>query len=296
MLQSMTGFGESHCQQDGLAVAVEIRAINNRFFKLAVRTSDGYAGLEPLVESVVRQTIHRGTVQVNIWVDRKPSPDDYRINVGVLESYRQQLRAEMDKWHGQPNTDPPLESLLSLPGVVDDASAKTVDPQADWPVIEAALQAALSNLAHMRGEEGRAMATDLLSNCRAASACLDQVERRAPLVVEDYRTRLFERLHKIMADLQVTLDPADLIKEVGLFADRSDISEEIVRLRSHLEQFQATMDSSESAGRKLDFLTQEMFREANTIGSKANDVEIARQVIEIKTAIERIREMIQNVE
>ena len=99
-----------------------------------------------------------------------------------------------------------------------------------------------------------------------------------------------------MAELQVTLDPADLIKEVSLFADRSDISEEIVRLRSHLEQFQATMELPESSGRKLDFLTQEMFREANTIGSKANDVEIARQVIEIKTAVERIREMIQNVE
>jgi uncharacterized protein (TIGR00255 family) len=115
-------------------------------------------------------------------------------------------------------------------------------------------------------------------------------------VIEEYRNRLFDRLKRTLAELDVNLDPSDVIKEVSVFADRSDISEEIVRLRSHLEQFQATMELAESSGRKLDFLTQEMFREANTIGSKANDVEIARHVIEIKTAIERIREMIQNIE
>jgi uncharacterized protein (TIGR00255 family) len=292
----MTGFGESHCQQDGLAVAVEIRTINNRFFKLAVRTGEGYAALEPLVETVVRQAVHRGTVQVNVWVDRRPSPEDYRINVDVLERYRQQLLAEIGKWQSGRPDDAPLAALLTLPGVVDDASAKAIDAVADWPLVERVLQAALENLGRMRSSEGRAMAADLTANCRAVAASLERVERRAPLVVEDYRNRLYERLRKVLAELQVTLEPADLIKEVGLFADRGDISEEIVRLRSHLEQFQATMELPESSGRKLDFLTQEMFREANTIGSKANDVEIARHVIEIKTAIERIREMIQNVE
>ena len=140
------------------------------------------------------------------------------------------------------------------------------------------------------------MAADLVTNCRLAATSLDQIERRAPLAVEEYRKRLFDRLKRTLAELDVALEAGEVIKEVSLFADRSDISEEIVRLRSHLEQFQASMDLPDSAGRKLDFLTQEMFREANTIGSKANDVEIARCVIEIKTAIERIREMIQNVE
>ena len=185
---------------------------------------------------------------------------------------------------------------MPLPGVVDDASGEAVDATADWPVIQRTVQAALENLGRMRGEEGRAMAVDLAANCRAAAASLDQIERRAPVVIEEYRNRLFERLKRTLAELDVALEPADVIKEVSLFADRSDISEEIVRLRSHLEQFQATMELPESSGRKLDFLTQEMFREANTIGSKANDVEIARHVIEIKTAIERIREMIQNIE
>jgi len=295
MLQSMTGFGESRAQQDGLAVAVEIRTINNRFFKLSVRASEGYASIEPLVENVVRESIHRGTIQVNVRVDRKHSPEDYQINVDVLERYRQQLASLMQKWKCK-NAEPSLEALMPLPGVVDDAASKAVDVAADWPIIENALTAALENLRQMRGNEGLAMAADLKSNCVAAAASLDLIERRAPLVVEEYRNRLFDRLKRTLAEMDITLDPAAVIKEVSLFADRSDISEEIVRLRSHLEQFQATMETSESAGRKLDFLTQEMFRETNTIGSKANDVEIARHVIEIKTAIERIREMIQNIE
>ncbi len=290
----MTGFGESHCQQDGLAVAVEIRTINNRFFKLSVRTTEGYASLEPLVESEVRRAVHRGTIQVNVRVDRKRSPEDYRINVDVLDRYRRQLESLQRQWDvARPVS---FEALLPLPGVVDDASGEAVDATADWPVIQRTLQKAMENLGRMRGEEGRTMAADLAANCKTVAASLDQIERRAPLTVEEYRSRLFDRLKQTLAELDVVLDPADVIKEVSLFADRGDISEEIVRLRSHLEQFQATTELPESSGRKLDFLTQEMLREANTIGSKANDVEIARCVIEIKTAIERIREMIQNIE
>jgi uncharacterized protein (TIGR00255 family) len=292
----MTGFGEAHHQQDGLAVAVEIRAINNRYFKLSVRSTEGYACLEPLVENALRNEIHRGTVQVNLRIDRKRSADSYCINVDVLERYRRQLADLLRTWKKDPTAEPSLEAILPLPGVVDDAAAETVDAMADWPVIQCALQAAVANLGRMRAEEGRAMAVDLAANCRAVAASLEKIERRAPLVVEEYRNRLLDRLQRTLAQLDVVLQPSDIIKEVGLFADRSDISEEIVRLRSHIEQFLATMELPESSGRKLDFLTQEMFRETNTIGSKANDVEIARHVIEIKTAIERIREMIQNIE
>jgi uncharacterized protein (TIGR00255 family) len=291
----MTGFGEAHCQQDGLAVAVEIRTINNRFFKLSVRASEGYGSLDAAVETVVREAIHRGTIQVNIRVDRRRSPDDFKINADVLERYRQQLVELSRKWQCK-NTEPSLEALLPLPGVVDDASGVAVDAAADWPMIETTLKAALESLSRMRTDEGRAMALDLTQNCRSVAESLDRIERRAPMVVEDYRTRLFDRLKRTLAELGVHLEPGDVIREVGLFTDRSDISEEIVRLRSHLDQFQETINVSESAGRKLDFLTQEMFRETNTIGSKANDVEIARHVIEIKTAVERIREMIQNIE
>ena len=173
--------------------------------------------------------------------------------------------------------------------------SREVDTDNDWPVIEAALQQALEALASMRAGEGEAMAADMGENCRLIAAELDSITERAPLVVESYRARLTERLNKLLGEYDIQTQPADVIREVGMFGERSDISEEIVRLRSHLEQFDAVMKLEESSGRKLEFLTQEMFRETITIGSKANDAEIARHVIEIKAAIERIREMIQNV-
>ena len=290
----MTGFGEAHSQQDGLAVAVEVRAINSRFFKLSVRATEGYASLEPHIEEIARQNIRRGTVQVNLRVDRLRSCQDFRINSDVLSGYRDQLTALYRKWEQSATVS--LEALLPLPGVVNDQSMILFSPEDDWPAISKVLQAALQNLAHMRVREGQAMANDLSANCRAIAAGVEEILRRAPLVLDAYRTRMEDRLNKVLAEYKVTLDPADIIREVSLYADRADISEEIVRLKSHLEQFDSIMQLPESSGRKLEFLTQELFREANTIGSKASDVEIAKQVIEIKTAIERIREMIQNVE
>jgi uncharacterized protein (TIGR00255 family) len=165
-----------------------------------------------------------------------------------------------------------------------------------WPAVGAAIEAALENLDRMRAEEGRTMAADMRANCQATAAWLEQIRQRAPQTIETYRNKLAERVRRVLEEYQTSLDPADLVREVSLFAERSDISEEIVRLASHLEQFQTIMDLPESSGRKLEFLIQEMFRETNTIGSKSYDVEIARLVIEIKTAIERLREMIQNVE
>ncbi len=294
MLLSMTGHGEAHCQQDGIAVGVEVRAINSRYFKLTLRGGDGYSSLEPQIEALVRQQIRRGTIQVSLRVDREPSPDDYRLNHVVLTSYRRQLEALYDKLHVPDSIH--LESLLALPGVVDERVGEDVDAQQDWAVIERALDDALKSLHDMRLEEGRAMAADLKSNGQAIAKELDAIEQRAPVVVDGYRQRLRDRLNNWLSQYDVQVDAAELLREVGLFAERSDISEEIVRLRSHLEQFDSFLASDDSNGRKLEFLTQEMFRETNTIGSKANDAEIARHVIEIKAAIERMREMIQNVE
>ncbi len=289
----MTGFGESHCQRDGLGVSVEVRTINSRYLKLTTRTSEGCAALEPQIEAAVRKRIRRGTVQVSVRVDRRLSGDAYRINADVLASYRRQIDALCGQWQQGPV---PLEKLLLLPGVIDEHAGAIHDPVEDWPVVSETLEAAIDHLERMRQEEGKAMAADLRGNVRAAAESLREIQKRAPLVVDGYRDRLTERVQKSIAELQVVLDPADLLREVSLFADRSDVSEETVRLRSHLDQFEDLLDSNESSGRKLDFLTQEMLREANTIGSKANDVEIARHVIDIKAAIERIREMIQNVE
>lgn len=290
----MTGHGEAHRHEAGVSVAVEVRTVNNRYFKLSVRATEGYGSLEAQVEALVRQHVRRGTVQINLRVDREPSPDDYRLNIPVLEGYLAQLRGFFGE--SLRRDDASLASLLALPGVVREPTADVEVIEAQWPLIEQTLQDALARLTEMRQGEGRAMAADLAANGAHIATELAAVERRAPLVVDAYRSRLSDRLNKLLGDLGVQIQPADIVREVGIFAERSDISEEIVRLKSHLEQFQAVQATEESSGRKLEFLTQEMFRETNTIGSKSNDAEIARHVIEIKSAIERMREMIQNVE
>jgi uncharacterized protein (TIGR00255 family) len=290
----MTGFGEARSQTDGLAVAVEVRTINSRHFKLSFRASEGYAALEPEIETATREIIRRGTVQLNLRVDRQAAVEDYRINTAVVENYRRQL----EQYTGRSEWNDPndMRMLLSLPGAVDESAGANHDPHEDWPSIEPVIIAALSATANMRAQEGVALAADLAHNGRQILELLDAIAKRSPEVTQSYQLRLKQRVEQALSDLNVTLQPADLLREVSLFADRSDVSEEIVRLRSHLQQYEAALMLPESSGRKLEFIAQEMGREINTIGSKANDAEISRLVVEIKTALERIREQIQNVE
>jgi uncharacterized protein (TIGR00255 family) len=290
----MTGHGESRLQEQGLIVAVELRTINSRFIKVSIRSSEGYNPLEPQIEGLLRNKIRRGTIQANVRIERERPLEDYQVNAAVLDRYRQQLDALHRRWNVPGSVS--LESLLLLPGVVNSDAKVGADVADDWPVIARALDAAVANLDKMRTDEGQAMANDMRANCQVIAGCLQQIKERAPLVIEAYRKRLEERVSKVLEEYRVSLQPCDLVREVSLFAERSDISEEVVRLGSHLEQFDAIMELPESSGRKLEFLIQEMFRETNTIGSKSYDVEIARLVIDIKTAIERLREMIQNVE
>ncbi|HTN74681.1 MAG TPA: YicC/YloC family endoribonuclease [Pirellulaceae bacterium] len=290
----MTGHGEAHRRHDTMAVAVEVRTINSRYFKLNLRTGDAYSNLEPQVEAVVRERIRRGTIQVTLRIEREPSPDDFQVSDVVLASYHKQLTRLSEQLRLAEGVT--LSSLLALPGVVVDQANRRHDIQAEWPLIEETILAALDSLATMRNEEGKAMAADLVTNCATISRELDLIVARAPSVSEAYRTRLTDRLNKLLADYEVKVTAVDIVREVGVFAERSDIAEETVRLKSHLEQFDTIMRTEESCGRKLEFITQEMFRETNTMGSKANDAEISRHVIEIKSAIERMREMIQNIE
>ncbi len=290
----MTGFGEARHEEGPLAVAVELRTINNRYLKISLRTSDAYSALEPRIESIVRQHIKRGTVQVQVRVDRQQSAEAYPINRAALESYRRQLQALRDEWSLPGGIAP--ESLLTLPGIVDEPTSAKADVEHDWPIIKGTLEESLTRLSQMRSDEGAALASDLKTNCLTIASELDRIEARLPELMDEYRDRLIERINRTLQRYDIALQPGDVVREISLYAERSDISEEIVRLRSHLEQFDAAMATEESCGRKLEFLTQEMFREANTIGSKASDVEIPKHVIEIKTAIERIREQVQNVE
>ncbi len=290
----MTGYGDAHHQEQETAIGVEIRTVNNRYFKLVLRASEGLGPLENEIESVVRQHVKRGTVQINLHVLRQPTPEDFRINSLALESYRQQLLELCAQWGVQREVTP--QELLDLPGVVEEDHREALNPAEVWPQIEPVILQALEKLQRMRQTEGDAMAASLRENCETIAGHLSHIEARAPLVAEGYRGRLEERLRKITAEHGVAVEPPDILREVSLFAERTDISEETVRLRSHLDQFLKTVAMAESSGRKLDFLTQEMFRETNTIGAKANDVEIAQRVIEIKSAIEKMREMVQNVE
>jgi uncharacterized protein (TIGR00255 family) len=290
----MTGHGEGHCEKAGLAAWVELRAVNNRYLKLSLRGGEAYNALESHVEAVVRESIRRGSIQVALRLSRDSNPDDFRLNATALLSYYRQIEAAGQKLHL--NDRVRLEMLASLPGVIDETGTHRDHLESDWPAIEGALRAALAKLGQMRSDEGRVMAADLLANASEIRQRLLEIESRAPLVGDGYRTRLAERMRRMLAETSARWEESDLLREVAMFAERSDISEEIVRLKSHLDQFAECLTLPESSGRKLDFITQEMFREANTIGSKASDPEISKYTIDIKAAIERMREMIQNVE
>lgn len=294
MLVSMTGFGEATVEQEGLRLRVEVRSINSRYLKVSVRNNNGIAALESRVEAVVRNTVRRGQVQVSLSINRQPSSEDFQVHTDIIEAYWTQLvSVAKSKGAAEPRN---IEWLLSLPGVITERTSPEEDPEGMWPLVEATLAQALAQLDRMRRAEGEAMAADLLENCRAIAEHLDVIQRQAPQVVDEYRQRLTERVNRILAEHDLAIESADVIREVALFADRSDISEEVVRLRSHLEQFSEHVRAEVVSGRKLDFLTQEMVREVNTIGAKANDVTISRHVVEVKAIVERIREMVQNVE
>ncbi len=286
MLLSMTGHGSASVQNDQVQVLVEIRTVNNRFLKVSV-SSDLDASFQSKVEGMVREKIQRGAVNLRIQFQFLGENSQYQINLPQLDAYRSQL-------DGYPQI---LESgnFLNLPGVVlesiDESSLETA-----WPTIESAVSQALQKLVEMRQSEGTAMLNDLSSNCDILKDHVEKIKNLAPIVVEDYGKRITDRINRMLEEHEVSVATSDLIKEVGVFAERVDTSEELVRLDSHIDQFRSIASGKDSHGRKLDFLTQELLRETNTIGSKANNAEIASHVVEMKTIIERIREMIQNIE
>lgn len=296
MLLSMTGYGEATYQSDALTLAIELRALNNRYLKVSLRATEPYNLLEAEFEKVVRRTVKRGTLQVHLHVRRQSSPQDFQINTVALRSYVSQLRPVCEELGLRDRVDVLLGQVLALPGVVPEPVVGTSDFEAEWPFIERTLDQALAKLQAMRQEEGRAMAQELLAHRDEIARHLDAVRALAPGVAGNFRERLLERVRALLSELDVTIDRSDLIKEVAIFAERSDVAEEVMRLGSHLDQFQDIMNEPESAGRKLEFLTQEMFREANTLGSKAGEVEISRHVVEIKSVLEKIRELVQNIE
>ena len=294
MLLSMTGFGDARFQDERVTISVEVRTVNNRYFKINIKCPDAYAALEGDIERVVRERVGRGTVSVAYRIERMGGDQDYSINQTALECYWRQLQELAQRIHAPHPTD--ISELLVLPGVVSEEGRRTVDLEADWKPMRSLLESALEKLQAFRTEEGRSMLHELSANAGSISRHLQEVVELAPQVVSEYRGRLLERVRQVLSQSDTQVSESELIREVSIFAERSDINEEITRLKCHLDQFLVFMDEKVSAGRKLDFLTQEMFREVNTIGSKANNVPIAHAVVEMKAAVEKIREILQNVE
>jgi uncharacterized protein (TIGR00255 family) len=293
----MTGYGEARYQSEPLSLSIELRAVNNRYLKLSLRAPEPYNLLESEFEKVIRRSIRRGTILLTLRCKRQANAHDYEINATALASYMTQLRA-MQKQLGIDHLDGGalLTGALGLPGVIPEPGSASLNAEEEWPVVEKVLVEALGKLQAMRQEEGRAMTQEFQTYREQVNEHLAHIRGLASGVVVLHRDRLHERVRNLLDELDIEIDRSDLIREVSIFAERGDIAEEVMRLGSHLDQFQQIMQEPESPGRKLDFLTQEMFRETNTIGSKAGDVEISRHVVEIKSILEKIRELVQNVE
>lgn len=299
MLLSMTGYGEARGQTETLNYVVEVRSVNNRHLKLILRATEPYNLLEAEFDKVVRRFVRRGTVQIHLRCDRPYSPENYRLNTAALKSYYQQVRAVSAELGlgDRPEPGAILGPMLAVPGVAERPELSGEQAASEWPLVEQGLMDALGRMQKMREDEGARMAAELLLYRDQIAAQLDSVRERVPRVVAGFRDRLKDRVNALLAASGVRAEPADLVREVAVFAERSDVAEEIVRLASHLEHFgEVLCNDADSPGRKLEFITQEMGREANTIGSKAGDVAVSRHVVEIKAILEKIRELIQNVE
>lgn len=293
----MTGFGEGRRQTERLSVLVQARAVNNRHLKVTVRGSAPYPLLESDFEKLVRQHMRRGSVTIHVRVERTDTASPPLINIEVLRAYVQQIQAFCLELGQTELMLPMLSQTLTLPGVVDEQAMFDRPPDAEWQHVQAALQDALGQLDAMRQREGEATTRELLHHLGSIRNHLAMIQRRLPTVLGEYRERLLGRIRQVLAESAVTIEPDQLLREMALFSDRIDVSEEVSRLSAHLQTFEAIIrQESDSPGRKLEFLIQEMGRETNTLGSKLPDVTASHHVIEIKAALEKIREQLQNIE
>jgi len=292
MLQSMTGFGAAQGHCDGVEYSVEIRAVNHRYFKASVKLPEIWSSAEVDIENLLRGRLQRGSIGLSVRMRISDEKAAYTVNTVALAKYIDQIKGLRSA--GEEDLTVDLAVLMALPGVcnppqMDDLRERTCDE------LMSLINQAIDNLLEMRAREGRGVQDDLLAQCDQVEASLDAIGSRSPQVIEDYHQRLCERVEELIGAARIDIDEDYLAREVAVYADRCDINEEISRQNGHLEQFRDTCTSGEPAGRKLDFIAQEMLREANTIASKANDSEIARAVVDMKTAVDRIKEQVQNV-
>jgi uncharacterized protein (TIGR00255 family) len=292
-MKSMTGYGRGECRKAGMRVSVECSSVNRRQNETAVDLPRALEVLEAQVRDEINQRIARGRISVRIAIHAASARGSaqVRVNQPLAAACARELEQLARRLHIQPTVT--LDQLLRIPGVLQAEDAP--DAESFWPAVQSALRAALEALIRMREREGAHLAKDLQARLGNMRRAVNAIQRRAPTVTRRYREQLLKRLRQAGYPWSQS-DEERLLKEILIFADRSDITEELVRLRSHLEQTSQALGSTEPVGRKLDFLAQELNREINTIGSKASDADIAQRVIALKTELERFREQAQNVE
>ena len=291
-MKSMTGYGKGVSSHDGRELTVELKSVNHRFLDISLRLPRALNCIEDPIRKILNTRLSRGHVDVFVnYNNTRADSKTVRVDMSLAEAYVAAARSIPA--HLGLEDDLTIVSVLKLPDVTEIVPASE-DTDALIALAEEATNLAVNELEKMRSLEGERLSAALSQGLTAMESFRKQIMERAPFVVEDYRRKLTERIEQVLSDTEV--DRARLATEIALFADRSCIDEEIVRLGSHFGQFQACLSSEEPIGRKMDFIIQEMNRECNTIGSKANDTDLTNTVLLCKTEIEKLREQIQNVE
>ena len=293
MVKSMTGYGRAEETLDGYAITVEVRSVNNRYLDCSVRIPRLYLFAEDSTKARVQRTISRGKVDVFVTLDSTGAEKvQVSVNKPVADGYYEALK-QLAASYGLPESDISVSLLSRFPDVLLAEKAQD-DVEQLAEDICSVLDGALSDFDSMRTREGARLEEDILSRAATIEEKVALVEERSPQTVAEYRAKLEARMNEVLSNAQ--LDPARILTEAAIFADKVAVDEETVRLRSHINQLREMLDKGGPIGRKLDFLIQEFNREANTIGSKCSDIDIARQVVDIKAEIEKIREQVQNIE
>jgi uncharacterized protein (TIGR00255 family) len=288
----MTGYGSAELERDGQRLTAEIRSVNHRFCEVSIRAPRLISMFEDQIRQLIQEKFSRGKITVGIsWSGVGESGEVLSLNVPVVERYVSLLTQLRDRYRLSAELN--VGTLATLPDVFTWEHTALSDEQT-WALVKTLIEKACENMNAMKAREGEALARDLDKRLGILREELNRVVERAPFRPLEAKERLMTRLKAMLDDVE--MDPARIAQELALMADRLDCTEECVRLSAHLDQFRSLMEGQELAGRKLNFLLQEMNREANTIGSKANDVEIAHAVVVIKDEVERLREQVQNVE
>lgn len=292
MIHSMTGYGRAVKTLNGREITVEMRSVNNRFLDCSVKMPRAFSYAEDAVKQKIKEQVSRGKVDVFISVNALEGENvKISLNRPVLEGYLAALRTIASDY--EVRDDISVTALSRYPDVFV-VEKPEEDEKQNIADIVSVTQEAIENYNAMRATEGAALAADLRTHAAVILRYVEKVEERSPVTVAEYRTRLENKLREVLES--TTIDESRIVTEAAIFADKVAVDEETVRLRSHLSQLESLLSGGGAIGRKLDFLLQEMNREANTIGSKGNDLEQARNVVEIKAELEKIREQIQNIE